>query len=172
MGLLRWHVRMGLHPLRDLRGRGRLRGEKQQQGGRACEELLRHDALHRHRRVVNLPPRVLLRVLDGTSQRRRAQPGLQSRRLREQDRVLPCHLAVRQEGHRPQHRMSLCLQVCVSSVRICHFVTSAREAKFSAGFAGTLVVVECQQTALGGFFRKVKKKKKKKKKSPWVCTTG
>merc|ERR1712217_741479 len=49
------------------------------QGGQACEDLLRHDALHCHRRLVDLSPRILFRVFDGTSERRRAQPGVQSR---------------------------------------------------------------------------------------------
>merc|ERR1719493_568666 len=54
--------------------------------------------------MVYLSARVLLRVPDGRRGRRLAQPGVQSRRLRQQDRVLPRHLEFRQDGHRREAR--------------------------------------------------------------------
>ena len=58
-------VRMGVHLVRDLLGRSRFRGCQRRQGGREREDLVRHHALHRHRGLVHLPARLLLRVLAG-----------------------------------------------------------------------------------------------------------
>merc|ERR1719258_789085 len=61
--------------------------------------LLRHHALHRDDWLVYLPARVLLRVLAGRCGPVRSELAVQPCGLREQDRVLPRHLVLRQGQH-------------------------------------------------------------------------
>merc|ERR1711972_1263127 len=99
---------------------GRQGGHLWRQGGRAREVLLRDDAVHCLRRLVHLPPRVLLRVLVRQRERRGAQRG-------QQHRVLPRHLGFRQGGHRREAgaelaRMSVLWSVFVWPIWHCSFL--------------------------------------------------
>merc|ERR1712224_257914 len=93
----RGHVRLVLHPLRDLHGRGRQVCESRHAPGRG--QRVWHHAFHRNCRLVHLPAGLLLRLL---ARRRLGQPSeldLQPCGLRQQDLVLPGHLGRSKEGH-------------------------------------------------------------------------
>merc|ERR1712224_553965 len=106
-----WAERVGVHLERDLQRGGwqgeRLRWFREQ----ARAGLLRHHALHRNDRLVYLPARVLLRVLAGRCGPVRSELALQPCGLREQDRVLPGHLVLRQ-GQHPGERLKWAAHTC------------------------------------------------------------
>merc|ERR1712076_205011 len=54
----------------------------------STEVVLRHHAVHRHNRLVDLPVGLLLWLPVRCGERRHTQPGVQSRRLCQQDCVL------------------------------------------------------------------------------------
>merc|ERR1711924_222304 len=63
------------------------------------EDLLPDHAHHRLCRLVHLPSGLLLRLLARQREGRPAQLDLQRCGCHQQDCFLPCHLALRQEGH-------------------------------------------------------------------------
>ena len=96
-GLRWWHVRMVLHPLRDLRWRGRICCWRAWISQQVHPGLVRHHASHCHCRLVYLPSRLLLWLPHGWCQRLQLEPHLQPCRFRQQDRLLLGHLAGCQE---------------------------------------------------------------------------
>merc|ERR1711982_175810 len=67
-GLRWWHVRMVLHPLRDLRWRGRICCWRAWISQQVHPGLVQHHASHCHCRLVNLPGRLLLWLPHGWCQ--------------------------------------------------------------------------------------------------------
>merc|ERR1719210_2309276 len=90
-----WHVWVGLHPLRDFRGRSRgHRCRLQPCGG----ELFLANAHDCDGGLVHLPPGLLLWLSARDCGRSIFERYIQHCRFRQQDRFRPCMLVVRQRG--------------------------------------------------------------------------
>merc|ERR1719263_2684973 len=88
---------MVCHLVRNLHGRGG--GHCWRKHRRERQEFLQCDAPHCHSWLVYLSPWIFLRLLNGWSRGQHSQSGLQPRRFREQDCILPCYLGFGQEEH-------------------------------------------------------------------------